>query len=135
MPGQQRRIGLREFRLPDLAQAIGGVIIVRLLRNSGLEKLPCAGAILTIEMACLERLLRAAQRVVEISAWHHAAQGALVDPQRRGNCDHQQQKQRYQPATPAATRPVARGLRRSAGARLPRFDRDLRETVSGRRMR
>ncbi|WP_449429226.1 hypothetical protein [Rhodanobacter umsongensis] len=99
----QRGIGLRQLGLPYLAQAGTGTVVVRFERQRGLEQFARTGAVLAVQMASLQGLLRLPQHVVEIGARQHAAQGALIHPHCGGQSDRQQEQQRKQPATPTTT--------------------------------
>ena len=127
--GLQCGIGLRQFGLADLAQAIAGAVVVRFQRYRPLEQFACAGPVIAIQMAILQCLLCLNQHAVEVGTRQHAAQPVLAEPECPEQHDEQQQ-QRQQPSAPAM---LATRWRGCPIPRMARFDRHIRQSVAGGR--
>ena len=131
LAGLQRGIGLRQHGLADLAQAVAGAVVVRLQRRGGLEQFARAGAVLAVQTAILQGLLRLHQHRVEVGSRQHPAQTVLVEPEHADCCERQQQQDQGVPAA-AMLVPPRPGR---PGVRPARFDRYLRQAVHARRAR
>jgi hypothetical protein len=88
----QRGIGLRQLSLAYLTQAVMGTVVVRLQCHCRLKQLACTGAVLAVQMAGLQGLLRAPQHIVQFGPRQHPAQTVLIEPEPGKQAD-QHQKQ------------------------------------------